>query len=612
MSRFLNFFKANYRTIFVVAFLVLLFQFSKQYGYILFHTLVELFSIVIAFAVFIVAWNSRYMQDNKYLHLVGISYIFIGALDLLHTLTYKGMNIIPLQGHPANQFWVSTRFLEAVTLLAGFTLIERTKKINTDLIFIAYFFTTLLIIFLILIWQVFPVCFIDGVGQTPFKIFGEYVIIAILLLCAFLLIKKRLHFSPTVYRLLLASVIFTILSECCFATYISIYGPVNEMGHYGKLIAFFLIYKANVETGFVKPTDFIFKNLKENEEKYRTLAENLPGLILRFDREFKCIYSNKVVVADELTSQENALIFAKGDGLEQAIIPRIIRAKDTGVIQQTNYQQKNGDNEKFYSIQVIPEYGANGIGNTFLVICQDISALKHTEKQLQLINHTKDKLFSVIAHDLKNPFTSLISYSELIANNADRLGPEKIGHMAQRMNESAKLVYTLLENLLSWSRVQSGLLKARLESVNLDLLLESVKKHCTPQAQAKDILIKIDTRPGLTLLADNQMSATILRNLISNAIKFSFPGNEVHIKAEQNNSVVKISVHDCGTGISEEHKGKLLELTNTFSSPGTAAEVGTGLGLVLCREFAELNNGTIYLESELGVGTTFFLLLPAN
>lgn len=524
------------------------------------------------------------------------------------------MNIIPIQGHPANQFWVSTRFLEAITLLAGFTLIERTKKINTDIIFLWYFFVTLLIVFLILIWQVFPVCFIDGIGQTPFKVYGEYLIIAILLFSTFLLVKKRAHFSPAVYRLLLASVIFTILSECCFATYISIFGPINELGHYGKLIAFFLIYKANVETGFLKPTNFIFKNLKENEEKYRTLAENLPGLILRFDRDFKCIYGNRVgvTVGELLYDQKQTLVFAKGDGLEQVLTPMLVRAKDTGILQQTNYHQKSEENDQFYSIQVIPEYGDNSNGNTFLVICQDISALKHTEKQLQLINETKDKLFSVIAHDLKNPFTSLITYSELIATHAKRLEREKIEHMGQRMNESAKLVYTLLENLLHWSRVQSGLLKARLESIDVAFLLEGVKKHCASQAQTKNIEIKIDVTPGLKMLADNQMSATILRNLISNAIKFSFPGNEVHVKAEQDNGVVKISVRDYGTGIGEEHKIKLLEPTNTFSSPGTAAEVGTGIGLILCREFSELNNGSIYFESELGIGTTFFLTLPAN
>ncbi|MFC3366278.1 MASE3 domain-containing protein [Pedobacter fastidiosus] len=592
-------------------FLALVFFFSKQHGYILFHTLVELFSIVVAFAVFIVAWNSRNMQDNKYLHLVGISYIFIGALDLLHTLTYRGMNIIPVEGFLANQFWISTRFLEAVTLLIGFMLIERRKRVSTDLIFICYFFITGLIVFSILVWQIFPVCFVDGVGQTPFKVYAEYIVIAILILSAILLIKKRAHFSRAVYQLLLASIIFTILSECCFAVYVSNFGLVNELGHYGKLIAFALIYKANVETGFVKPTNLIFKNLKDNEEKYRTLAENLPGLVLRFDEGLECIYSNNIAAQKgEMHDGIPDLVFERGNGLEHLLSPKLILAKQTLVIQHASYHYGEGEAERSYSIQVIPEYGAGESGLTILVICQDITALQKSESQLKLLNQTKDKLFSVIAHDLKNPFTALLSYSELIAKNSERLDRGKIGDMAQRINSSAKQAYTLLENLLHWSRVQSGLLKAVPEVVRVSGLLADSCNVCEAQAQAKNIRLEVSSPPELTLFADYQMSATILRNLISNAIKFSFPGSDVRLFAEQINNYIRIAVVDKGTGIAREHKDSLLDLTNTFSSPGTAYEAGTGLGLVLCREFAELNGGHIYLESEMGVGTSFFLVLP--
>ncbi len=591
-------------------FLVVVFVFSKRHGYILFHTLIELFSIVVAFAVFIVAWNARKMQDNKYLQLVGISYLFIGFLDLCHTLTYKGLNMVAVTGFPANQFWVSTRFLEAATLLIGFAVIRWTKKLNTDIVFIGYFLITLLVFSLILIWQLFPVCFIEGVGQTPFKIYSEYVVIAMLVLCMVLLVRKRTHFSNSVYRLLLGSIIFSILSECCFAVYISNYGSVNEFGHYGKLIAFFLIYKANVETGFVNPTAFIFKNLKEKEQTYRTLAENLPGLVLRFDQNLTCIYSNNALTDISFPYQNVNLVFHEGGELAKVIKPKIASAIQTSEIQHASYHQRIGDEERFYSIQIIPEFGAQNPGLSFLVICQDISALKISESRLQLLNQTKDKLFSVIAHDLKNPFTVLVSYSELIAKNAKRFDVEKICDMAQRMNVSAKQAYTLLENLLYWSSVQSGLLKAQpVEIQSLDLL-EEASRLCTSQADAKDIKIKIDAPKELIVFSDKQMTATILRNLISNAIKFSFPNSEVLITAKQINEQIIFSVIDYGMGIAEEYKENLLHLSNSSSSLGTASEAGTGLGLILCMEFAELNKARIYFESEIGKGTSFFLAFP--
>lgn len=505
MSSLASVLKNKYRTLFSISFLILVFYLSKLQSFLLFHTLVELFSVVVAFAVFIVTWNSRQMQDNRYLHLVGISYIFIGALDLLHTLTYNGMNVIPVSGYPANQFWIATRFLEAITLLGGFMVIKRPKQLSSDLIFLCYFLLSAGIVLSILVWHNFPVCFIEGQGQTSFKIYGEYVIIAILFLAAYLLGKNKAQFSASVYRLLLWSLGFTILSEFCFTLYISNFGTMNELGHYAKLIAFFLIYKANVETGFTSPTGLIFKNLKDSEEKYKV-----------------------------------------------------------------------------------------------------------AEKQLNALNGTKDKLFSIIAHDLKNPFASLISFSELIQRSAHKLEREKIGTMAERMNASARQAYSLLENLLNWSRVQTGLLKPMTERIKVAELLAEACQLTAAVAQSKNIQVKTDAGTDLFVLADHQMAATVIRNLISNALKFSYPGTSIYIQAVQSADQVLFSITDYGVGIAEEYQQDLLELGNKFSATGTAAEKGTGLGLVLCREFVELNGGEIWLKSELGSGTTFYFSLPLS
>ncbi|TDQ11202.1 sensor histidine kinase [Pedobacter metabolipauper] len=612
MSKLSLLFRNNYRTAFAVIFLVLVFYFSKIQGYILFHTFVELFSIVVAFAVFIVTWNSRRMQDNTFLHLVGISYIFIGGLDLLHTITYKGMNVISVPGFPANQFWVATRALEALTLLAGLLIIKSVKKLNSDLIFLGYFLVSLLIILSILVWQNFPVCFIEGQGQTDFKIYAEYAIIAVLLTAGFLLIKNKQRFSLPVYQLLLTSVIFTILSEFCFAIYISNSGPVNEIGHYAKLISFFLIYKANVETGFIRPTDTIFKNLKDSEEKYRTLAENLPGLVFRFDQDLNCIYSNGPDQDAMQFSTGNEAAADRPQTLSDQLRPILSRARQTGVIQQGTFDVDMPVGKQFYSVQVIPEYASLEEGGSYLVICQDVSGLKQTEQQLQALNETKDKLFSIIAHDLKNPFASLLSYSELIHKKAETLERVKIAHMAERMNTSAKQAYALLENLLNWSRIQTGLLKPSPEVISIAELFIEIASLTAPMALSKGVILQLAEGKDLTITADRQMTSTVLRNLISNALKFSYQGSSVKIDAQEKEGFVLFSVEDTGIGIAPENQDNLLEVGNKFSSPGTAAEMGTGLGLVLCREFVEANGGRIFLQSEFGVGTTFYFTLPRS
>lgn len=582
----------------------------------LFHTFVELFSIVVAFAVFILTWNARKMQDNRFLQLVGISYIFIGALDLLHTLTYKGMSLFAaaadgLEKFPANQFWVATRFIEALTFLIGLLLIKKKKPLNSDIVFLGYFIFTVFIVLTIMVWDIFPVCFIEGIGQTPFKIYAEYIIITILFISAVLLVYKRNNFSTKVYSLILASVIITILSEFCFTLYVSNFSRANELGHYAKLISFILIYKANIETAFINPTDLIFKNLKDSEQKYRTLAENLPGLVLRFNEKLTCIYSNTGVFTNKVYDNDSQIKHTDEQELLWLLLPIVNEAKKTGKVQRSGFNINLANTDQFYAVQVIPEHASKQQEGSYLVICQDITELKLAEKQLQSLNETKDKLFSIIAHDLKNPFTSLVSFSEIIRGRADKLERQAIADMAGRMNSSAKQAYTLLENLLSWSRIQTGVLKPVPELLAVEDLFKQAAQLAGSVAEVKSISLIFDEVNDLSVVADSEMTSTILRNLISNALKFSYSNGAVKVGAVQKDNEVVFSIADTGMGIPAEHHDDLLNVGNKFSTKGTAAEQGTGLGLVLCKEFIEINGGKIWLQSELGKGTTFYFTLPA-
>lgn len=583
----------------------------------LFHTLVELFSIVVAFAVFIVTWNSRRMMDNNYLSFVGIVYIFIAALDLLHTITYKGMQIIPGTGFYANQFWIATRFLSAFTLVLGFYFLKMKRMHNADRTIFFYSIITFLLILSILDWHIFPVCFIEGVGQTPFKIIAEYVIISLLIIAGILLYRAQSHFEKRVYHLLALSIFFAVLSEFCMTLYSSNTSFANELGHYAKLVSFFMIYKANVETGFTKPAALIFKNLKDNEEKYRTLAENLPELIFRFDQSLNCLYANRAVEKVLKGSHESCL----GRQLSQLNFPpdfemqlslTLLKVRETQATQQISFSISESPNAYSFLVEVIPEHGVQQTDNTYLVICYDITKLKLTEKRLQDLNTTKDKFFSIIAHDLRNPFTSLIAFSELIHKNADKLGTEKIENLALRMNDSAKQAFTLLENLLNWSRVQTGALIPNPQILSTAELLRDVKDLSSSLALSKGIVIEIGEMVEANVLADRQMINTVLRNLVSNAIKFSYPNEQIILSAlSVEPDFIQFSIADTGVGIEKENLDQVLKPDTTLSLSGTNNEKGTGLGLLLCKEFVELSGGKIWVESQFGMGTTFYFSTPS-
>ncbi|WDP90110.1 MAG: hypothetical protein HUN04_10495 [Desulfobacter sp.] len=234
---------------------------STYVNYLLFHSLAEIFSIVVAVSFFMITWNSKNYIKNQYLLFIGIAYLFIAFLDLLHTLSYKGMPIFTDYDYYANQLWIGARYMESITLAAAFYFLTRERPVRPEILILIYSTLTALMILCIFTWKIFPVCFVEGSGLTPFKKISEYLICAILLLGAGLLYKNRSRFEPHIYKLLLLSISCTIISELSFTFYISNYGFSNLVGHYFKLFSFYLIYKSILETGIKRPYELIFKEL---------------------------------------------------------------------------------------------------------------------------------------------------------------------------------------------------------------------------------------------------------------------------------------------------------------------------------------------------------------
>jgi PAS domain S-box-containing protein len=232
--------------------------------------------------------------------------------------------------------------------------------------------------------------------------------------------------------------------------------------------------------------------------------------------------------------------------------------------------------------------------------------------ELKELVASKDKFFSIVAHDLKSPFTALLGYSEMIANEYMEMTKEELKEFAVNMNDVAKKTFTLLENLLEWSRVQTGRMKYSPENVSLFKLSQQVVELYLENARNKGIVIKSRVYPEHEIYADSNMIFTILRNLVSNAVKFTKSNGEIVILSKRKNDMIEIKVKDNGVGMRDEDMLKLFRIDVHHSDIGTEKEKGTGLGLILCKELVEKNGGEISVQSELGVGSSFIFTLPIS
>ncbi|MCY1721827.1 ATP-binding protein [Prolixibacteraceae bacterium Z1-6] len=244
------------------------------------------------------------------------------------------------------------------------------------------------------------------------------------------------------------------------------------------------------------------------------------------------------------------------------------------------------------------------------LIEKSYAELKKNESRLAKLNATKDKFFSIIAHDLKNPFNTLIGISELMISNPEIKHTEDFEEFMEGMLQTAKSGHDLLENLLQWSRSQIGNIQLDPRVFPLNELFASVASLFYEMAKTKEITISIQGNLTLKAYADYNMANFVVRNLINNAIKFSHKNSTIEVSAHSEKQRAIISIKDQGIGISPDTLDKLFKIEYSVQNEGTANEKGTGLGLILCKEFVEKNGGEIWVESETGKGSTFSFSLP--
>ncbi len=277
---------------------------TSFYSYLLFHTIAEVFSILVSFSIFLFAWNTLNFIRTRYLFVLGTAYLFVGGFDLLHMMAYKGMNIFIIDGtNVATQTWIAARYLEAFSLLALPFIFYR--RFHHLLVLGVYSLVSITIFLSIFVFPVFPDCFVEGSGLTPFKRISEYVICAILTMAGIMLYRRRAALHLLVFRLLTASIGFTIAGELAFTAYTDAYDSVNLIGHLLKIVSYYLVYRAILVHGLLQPYQSMFKELEEGRaelEKYShelemRVAERTMAIEER-NRELKSL-SRQLMAAED-------------------------------------------------------------------------------------------------------------------------------------------------------------------------------------------------------------------------------------------------------------------------------------------------------------------------
>ncbi len=238
--------------------------------------------------------------------------------------------------------------------------------------------------------------------------------------------------------------------------------------------------------------------------------------------------------------------------------------------------------------------------------------LESANIHLNELNSTKDKFFSIIAHDLKNPFNTILGFAELLIMKFEKLSEEKKYKYSEVIYKSSKNIYDLLENLLQWSRTQTDKIAFEPSEFDLDNLVIQNITLLNENISKKNITVNYAQSDKFAVFADRNMINTVIRNLLTNAIKFTDIGGKITIYYQKKNGDIEFSIKDTGVGMSEEEIKQIFRVDTNISKTGTEGETGTGLGLILCKEFIKKNGGSIWVESKSGEGSKFYFTVPAS
>lgn len=573
--------------------LVAIISLTAPYNYLLFHILAELFSILIAWVIFLLSWHNRDKFSHGFFLFLGVAFLFIGLIDLVHTLAYKGMPIfIGYDTNLPTQLWIAARYLEAFSLLAApFFLIRRAKAGVLLGTYAVITCTVLLLIFS----REFPDCYIEGSGLTSFKIYSEYVICLLLLLAMYLLSKEKGAFSRAALGYLYAAIILTICSELAFTSYISVYGPANFLGHIFKIVAFAVIYLAIVITGIPWSLETIFHSIARSEKKYSELFENMEEGVaeceMLYDHskvaDYRFIYVNSRYAF--MMGLDKADIVGKtGSELYSGISPPPHLDKYEALFDQISsirFEALYKPEMKYYTI-----FAFRAGENHFVSVVADITGQRISEGALIRANKQLQLLSQITRHDINNDlslaYASVDLLKGMVPDNPDIM--RYLGYLRDSIDEINKKI--------SFTRNYEQMGTQKPYWHDLSSLIDEIH-----DSSSRLHSIEIDSSLGSLKIFADMMLPKVFANLIDNSLRHGKKVKKVTISYQITPTGCDIIYEDDGIGVRKDEKDRLFEAGYGSSQ---------GFGLFLIREILLITGIEICEDGDEGKGARFIFHVP--
>ncbi len=567
--------------------------FISRYNFLLFHSLAEGFSIIIACSVFMLVWNLRRFIDNIFFIVIGVSFLFISGIELIHLLSYSGMEVFP--GHTTNlatQLWISSRYIQSITLLAAPLLIG--VKIKTRYFFLVYSTITIVILLSIFYWKIFPACFIDGYGLTEFKKISEYIISVFMLCSIILLYKKKDSFEKHIFKLVNISILFAIFSELNFTLYSSAYGRFNAIGHIFEIFSYYFIYKAIIVTGLKNPFNLLYGKLKQKEKMLlltRFSVDHAEDIMLWINREGlitdvnisacqKLGYTKEELLNSEISLIDNDILPGKFDNIISSL-----NSMDTLILEH-RFTKKTGD-----EIPAEVEFKSIEFENKkyYFAFARDITERKHAREIIESSLNEKVMLLKEIHHRVKNNLQVITSLFRLQSAYIKDEASREIFKESQNRVKSMALIH---EKLYSSKGLNKVNFKEYLNEL-VSYLLNSYK-YGVGKIKLNMIIHKIEM--GIDLAINLGL---IVNELITNSLKYAFPDGKNKAGCECELTIklsilsegrFLLSIKDNGIGFPDN-----IDFRKTDS-----------LGLQLVNSLVEQHKGEINLNKD--NGTEFVMI----
>jgi PAS domain S-box-containing protein len=609
----------QYRTYLVGAGTVCILAYISLLDYLLFHTLAEFFSIVVAVTIFAFTWNTRQYFRNNYLLLAGLAYLFVGMFDALHSLLFPGMNIV--EGSNTNvaaQVWLSARLLEAGSLCAAPFFVRR--RLNTGIILLLYPAIGLFLAGSIFTWDLFPVCFIPGQGLTSFKVAAEYFICALLATSLLMLVRLRSDFEADVFRLLAVSIVLTVASEVFLTLYLQAYSITNMAGHVFKILSFYLIYRAIILTGLVRPYTLLDRELQEKqralEEKeqwYRSIVQDQSDCIFRFRPDGGLTFANHACLrffgkgpGETATVADSAPDFERSF---REISPEITPESPTRHLRHSIGDARGGVRWLSWLIRGI--FDQEGRIREYQAVGRDETDVVQAKEEAEMASRAKSRFLANMSHEIRTPLNSATGMVELAMLQT---GDPSVRSYLEMAKQSTDNLMDIINDILDLSKIEAGKTELARETFALRELIRTTVQPLALHAEGKGLSLDSDVAATVpdALTGDPGRLRQILTNLIGNAVKFTSEGSirlsvrDLAQPATDGDQVcLEIEVADTGPGIPRERLEKIFDNFSQGSSSHHARYGGTGLGLSIVKQLVELMDGEIEVSSQEGLGSLF-------